>query len=50
LIKIEKIIPNSSEIKAVGIKIGEEIFIAIPQGTEIETEFIKKIEGDLNNG
>lgn len=46
--RIEKIIPDNSEIKAVGIKKGKDIFIAVTQGKEIETEFIKKIEEDLN--
>jgi len=47
MIQIYNVLPNDSQVKAIGVKIGDQIYIGIPGGAEIETEFIKKIEEDL---
>ena len=47
MIRIEKVLPKDTNIKAIGIEIDGEIYIWVTGGAEIDSEFIKKIEGDL---
>ena len=46
---ILEVLPANSGLK-IGVKIGEQIYIGIPGGAEIDSEFINKIEEDLKNG
>ena len=47
MIRIEKVLPEDTNIKAIGIEIDGEIYITVPDGTKVTAEFINKVEGDL---
>jgi len=50
MITIQKIIPNNSKVKAIGIEIDGRKFIAVQEGSEVNAEFINKVEEGLKNG
>jgi len=50
MIIIEKVLPKDTNLKAIGIEIDGEIYIGITGGAEVDSEFINKVEGDLENG
>ena len=50
MIRIEKVLPKDTNLKAIGIEINGEIYIGIPGGLEVDSEFINKVEEDLKNG